>query len=299
MGRSPFERALRVAIAVSMLGTMTAASFTTSARERSRPSGGGRVAPRSAPLRPAARSASRPSPRPRVANGTATFGHRHRGSHFVTIRPFFWYPWWEWGYWGSEWWGWPYVYPYYPPRPYPYEEGTPAEVEIDVVPSSAVIEIDGEEVGRGRDYNGAWDRLETSPGRHVISISSPGYKTLEVQIEASPGSYYRLDYQLEKGEGLDARSNPRKEAPRAPAGPPTERGGFLKLRVQPEDAAVYLDGEFLARAGELTRLHGALPVAPGTHRVEAVRPGYRTQSQDITVEDGGRSEVVLELKSDF
>ncbi len=311
-------RGCAMAITMSALGAILAPAPPTAAKERSRRSQAARVATRSAPApsRPAARTASRPAPRVRVAKGTATYGRGgHDRIHFVSVRPYFWYPWWGWGYANGWWWGWPYLYPYYPPpRSYPYYgpaateevQGAPAVVEIDAAPSSAAVELDGEEVGLARDYNGAWDRLEISPGAHVISLSAPGYKTLEVQLEASPASYHRFVYRLEKGEGLDPRSNARKglEAPapeRYRRGPPsagavTVRGGFLRVRVAPADAAVYLDGDFLARAGELARLHGALPVAAGSHRVEAVRPGYRSASEEVTVEDGGRSEVILELE---
>ena len=65
--------------------------------------------------------------------------------------------------------------------------------------------------------------------------------------------------------------------------------------VSPPDAAVYLDGEFLAQADELRRLHGALPVAAGNHIVEVVRPGYVSERQRIEVIDGDVARVAIQL----
>ena len=60
---------------------------------------------------------------------------------------------------------------------------------------------------------------------------------------------------------------------------------------------VYLDGDFLGRGDELARLHGALAVAAGYHRLEVVRPGYAPRTLELEVPDSGeplRVEVELE-----
>ena len=72
--------------------------------------------------------------------------------------------------------------------------------------------------------------------------------------------------------------------------------GFLSFSVEPRDAVVYLDGEFLAEGGELARLHGALAVAAGDHRVQVVRPGYRSMTRDVTVEADRTAALELRLE---
>jgi len=74
------------------------------------------------------------------------------------------------------------------------------------------------------------------------------------------------------------------------------RTGLLWLRVTPPDASVYLDGRFLGSARELASLHGAIPVASGTHRVEALMPGYAGQSREITVEGKSPLDVQIDLE---
>lgn len=84
---------------------------------------------------------------------------------------------------------------------------------------------------------------------------------------------------------VDAR--PRLDAPSRMNG---ERGELL-LDVQPSDASVYVDGEFYGKAGQVSRLD--LPV--GRHRVEVVRPGYKTEETEVTV-DRDTKKVVVKLE---
>jgi hypothetical protein len=178
----------------------------------------------------------------------------------------------------------------------------PAVLETAVSPKSATVRLDGEEIGKARDWNGAWDALTLPPGVHVLEFSKEGYRTFRAVVDLAPGMRFRVERDLVKGEGLDPASDPLPE-PRAAAAPTAESPpapparGFLHLRIRPLDAAVYLDGEFLGSGAELERLHGAIPVGAGTHRVEAVRPGHRSRVVEVEVAPGGeaaRVEVTLE-----
>jgi len=298
-----------LAVAV-LLGAVSDVAAQRAARTRSGgggSSGGPKVA-----------SGARSGGATRVATGRATYGyygHRHHGYPggyygyygYYGYGPYYygsWYP----GYWypGYWYWGWPVVYQAY--RYYPVEGVLPARIETDVKPKRARVFVDGVEVGEARDYNGNWDVLELRPGRRTIELRADGYLTLRLAIDAESGSTYRIEQRLERGDGLDPRSvepAPAEEpppsraeanAPRIGTLPPPESGlrrGLLRLSVQPADAAVYLDGEFLARADELERLHGAIPVAAGVHVVEVVRPGYEGQTREIDV--AGEQPVSLTL----
>jgi hypothetical protein len=90
---------------------------------------------------------------------------------------------------------------------------------------------------------------------------------------------------------------PEPEPPAEPPGAsPALQRGLLHIRVTPPDAAVYLDGDFLAKGSELSRLHGSLPVATGEHLLEVLRPGYRAQTLSILVEGGEPTRVRVDLE---
>lgn len=254
-------------------------------------------APSSARSAPARTATSRPQAAPRgVARGQARYGYSPNGGGYYPYYPpdWGWGGYWGWGgwwgpdpYWGWPYWGWPYYYGptvvVAPPMDVELPPDLPGVVETAVSPKSASLAVDGEELGFAKDFNGAWDALRLPPGTHVLEFSKEGYRSYRAVVNVEPGRRYRIERQLEPGEGLDPRSDalppPPSEAP-----PPTAlRTGFLRLSVQPSDAAVYLDGVFVGSGLELDRLHGAIPVAVGPHRIEVLRPGHATRTIEVDV----------------
>ncbi len=236
-------------------------------------------------------------------SGTASYGYG--GTYYY---PSAWYG----GYgWYGGLWGWPYGYHWYGPAygypayrmvtmPITPDGKAPAFLETDIRPKKTHLFLDGDDLGKVKYFNGNWDRLPLSPGLRKLEFRTPGYRTLRVELDAEPGRFYRLDYSMEKGEGEDPRSV-RLPAPEKETIAPPERGirsGLMKITVLPADAAVYLDGEFLGRGDELSRLHGALPVAIGIHRIEIVRPGYEARTLEINVTEGEPLRLDLDLKQE-
>ena len=301
------------------------------------PRGGGHAVPHGGGggmghgVAPSHGAATRGMPPPRgqvpahgTANGTAHYGYGHGGYYGY---PYYGYPYYGYPYYGY--WGWPYWgfgfygswgYPYYGYGYYPDDDGggygtydahpqTPETIETKIDPSDAEVFLDGESVGYAKDYNGHWDELRTSPGKHTVSFRVGGYKTLTIDIDAMPGGRYVLDNSLSEGSGEEhktiaappgpsrAQQHPLSAepgyAPESPSNgaPPvfhekmTVAGGRMTIHAKPDDAAVYLDGEYLGTAGELARLHGAIPVATGPHQLQIVRPGFASDAR--TVEVGG------------
>jgi hypothetical protein len=173
----------------------------------------------------------------------------------------------------------------------------PAIVETGVSPSKAEVVLDGDTVGFASDYSGRWDRLSVVPGPHTITFQKKGYRTLVIAFEARPGATYVFNDALVSGEGEDRRTLPAAVT----AAPPetrepisaTSATGRLRVRAEPGDAAVYLDGEYLGLGSELSRIHGSLAVATGSHRLEVVRPGYLSAVRTIDV--GGSDVATVEL----
>jgi hypothetical protein len=79
---------------------------------------------------------------------------------------------------------------------------------------------------------------------------------------------------------------------------PTDRdgedvdGATLQLDIRPADASIYVDDEFRGSASEATRLE----LRPGRHRIEAVRPGYRTVTREVDIPPGESWTLDLDLE---
>jgi hypothetical protein len=204
----------------------------------------------------------------------------------------------------------------------------PAVVETDVDPKRADVFLDGENVGNAKDFNGTWDTLSVEPGHHTLEFREGGYRSLVIDLNAQPGRHYVFRDTLAEGTGEDRRTvgaiapparraapqrgDVESEPPVRRATPPARLGveseappdrdaprglarGLLRVHASPEDASVYLDGEFLGLARELARLHGALPVAAGEHRIELVRPGYASVTKRVSVSGEGTTEFSLAM----
>jgi len=237
------------------------------------------------------------------ASGHATYGY---GGWYGAPYYSGWYgPWgWGWPYWGGYY-PWPYAAAY-PVMVDPSE--LPVAVETDVVPKKARLTLDGTPIGKAKDFNGTWDRLYVAPGTRTLEFSFEGRKTLRVELHASAGEAVRIAHELAVGEGVETRTiglaadtperTPQFEVVQSDAGtvPAAIPSGFLRMRVEPRDAAVYLDGGFLASGDELARMHGALPLAAGTHRVEIARPGFGTEERILTIGEGESVTLEVELE---
>ncbi len=76
-----------------------------------------------------------------------------------------------------------------------------------------------------------------------------------------------------------------------PAQSPASRRAHLVFRIQPGDAAVYLNDRFVGTGEELSTLSRGLQVPAGQHTVTVSRPGLVTREQTVVV-GPGKSEVV-------
>lgn len=198
----------------------------------------------------------------------------------------------DYGYWYGGSWG------YTPTRAYRYREGNIAQLRVIVEPSKARVYVDGYYAGIADDYDGIFQRLTVSPGRHDITLKLEGYRTHTFRVYASREQTLKLRYDMVKGSGESEESlgeeapDPVREFEPARPGrggsspdepryvPPTSRErGLVEVTVDPPDASIYVDGEFYGKAEDVRELE--LP--PGRHRIEVVRPGYRTEEREIEV----------------
>ncbi len=193
---------------------------------------------------------------------------------------------------------------------YHYVERESGSVRVLVDPSEARVYVDGYYAGTVDDFDGLFQRLHVSPGRHEIALKLEGYKTHRVKVYVAPESTVKVHYDMQKGQGesfedlsKDVReSEVRREREQEERWTESEEraekdelaavGGRLELKVRPEDASVYVDGAFRGSAREAS----ALKLAPGRHRIEIVRPGYRTHDREVDIAPGETTDLTIELE---
>lgn len=69
--------------------------------------------------------------------------------------------------------------------------------------------------------------------------------------------------------------------------------GQVRFRVDPDDASVYVDGEYRGTVGDMA---AGLELAAGDHAVVLVRDGYEDRHVEVSVEEGTESEVRVALR---
>ncbi len=322
----------RMALALASALVVTQAAEADQARRRGPGSTGGHSGHGSPGTGGVSRGVARQTPtqaqlrHPRAGTGT---GYRYGYGRY---RPYYGnrYPYYGYGY-GYPYYGY-YGYPFYGGYPYfgfsfrygyPYDGGRgyygspygygsdgyasssrAGSLRVQVEPEETKVYVDGYYSGVVDDFDGVFQRLRVSPGRHEITLKLDGYRTHHVRVYASPGETLDLRHDMVRGEGEDqgrelgepstdyARN--RSETERAepePGREPAAESGTLRLDVVPPDATVYVDGEFHGVARELRRLR----LAPGRHEVEVVRPGYLTQSRVVELRAGEERDLGIDL----
>jgi len=247
--------------------------------------------------------------------GTGRGGYPGHGGGYYPGHPIYpGYPGWGWGGYSPAYWGywWPYGYrgwgagywsaPWGAGAVYSYAQPDRGAIRVLVDPSDARVYVDGYYAGVVDDFDGLFQRLHLAPGRHEISLKLGGYKTHRVRVYAGSGSTLKIDHEMEEGTGETfedlAPDSARREARRAPPPPvetdrsPEPAAGELHLLVNPRDASVYVDGQFRGTGREA----GTIALPPGRHRVEVVRPGYRTSEHEVEVAPNGSAELSIELQ---
>lgn len=254
---------------------------------------------------------------PRAGTGSGFRDRGFRGRNY-------WYdPYW---YGGRGWYGWsgwyggpygwysPYYYSgFYGYSPYQHRYGYSAyrggSVRVLVDPNEARVYVDGYYAGIADDFDGIFQRLHLAPGRHDITLKLEGYRTHRVKLFVPYDHTIKLHHKMVRGTGEDvsedvvgrpedyARYDERDEdldemdARDRRSDQDLDRA-LVRLDVEPPDASVYVDGAFRGTGRELRRLR----LVPGRHRIEVVRPGYRTVEREVEVRPGQTLDLEIDLQ---
>lgn len=191
-------------------------------------------------------------------------------------------------------------YPYPYPYPYGYRVDYRSAIRIEG-PKEAEVYANGYFVGNVDDFDGWSQRLYLQPGEYEITVFLEGHQPRTEMMLLRPAETYRLRAALEPlqpGEAPAERPSPSAargaSAPdgrdfyqRAPARPGAARQGdlgTLSIRVQPEGAVVFIDGERWEWPSGESQL--AVEVPAGRRQVEIRREGHRTYTTTVDVRPG-------------
>jgi hypothetical protein len=208
---------------------------------------------------------------------------------------------------------------------YSYQHGA---VKTKVQPKETEVYVDGYLAGIVDDFDGAFQKLYVPPGEHEIVLRLEGYRVYKKNIHVNSGRTFNLRHQMEplgSGESMAPAPEPpkqepppkvyRDEAPRPPRveerttpSPPTPPSpprtesrrtssshgfGTLSLRVQPEDAEIFIDGELWGSMVGFEQLVVHLP--EGRHRIEIRRAGFQSFTTEVEIRRGEATPLNVKL----
>jgi len=138
--------------------------------------------------------------------------------------------------------------------------------------------IDGQYVGYLKELKGS-KKIMLLPGEHEIRLRQAGLEDFVRRIVVEPGQKQIVRVAMQKSAGW-----------RTPAAT-----AMLKLTVQPDRAAVFLDDWYVGHVGEFGGKFHSMQIPAGKHRIKIELPGYRTFETEVNLIAGQKSEVKTEL----
>jgi hypothetical protein len=154
---------------------------------------------------------------------------------------------------------------------------------VDLVGATKVertsgVWIDGQYVGYLQELKGS-KKLLLLPGDHEITVRQGGYMDFVQKVAVRAGETQTIEVKMEK--------DTRVQFPHITA--------QIKLDVNPNRAAVFVDGVFVGHVAEFSGVGRALLVAPGKRKIRITLPGYQDFETDIDLVANQKSTVKTDL----
>jgi hypothetical protein len=146
------------------------------------------------------------------------------------------------------------------------------------VEKTSGVWIDGQYVGYLGELRGP-KRILLLPGDHDLAVRQAGYQDFTEKLTVEPHVLLLVPVKMQK----DTSDNW-----------PTVTGE-LKVDVQPDRAAVFVDDRFLGHAGELGGAFHSMLLSPGAHRIKVELPGYQSFNTEVTIAANQKSVVKTNL----
>ncbi len=139
--------------------------------------------------------------------------------------------------------------------------------------------VDGQYLGYLKELHGS-KKVLLLPGTHDIAVRQDGYMDFRTSVTLQPGQKQIVLVTMEKDLRFQMPSVTSE----------------IKLSVNPDRAAVFLDDLFVGHAGEFGGVGRSLLVAPGHRRLVISLPGYRTFQTEVDLAPKQKFEVKTTLQ---
>jgi hypothetical protein len=143
---------------------------------------------------------------------------------------------------------------------------------------TAGVWVDGKYVGYLSELKGS-KKLLLLPGEHEISVRQAGYRSVEQKIDVQPNAVQTVKVSLAK--------DPRAQYPTVSA--------EVKLSIDPDRAAVFVDNQYAGHAREFGGAGRAMLLSPGKHRIKITLPGYQSFETEIEVRANQKYDIKTQL----
>jgi hypothetical protein len=141
--------------------------------------------------------------------------------------------------------------------------------ELELAGSSDVertsgVWVDGQYLGYLKELKGS-KKILLLPGTHKVSVRQNGYQEFTRDVTLQPGEKQLVTVTMVKAQGYVMPAVTSE----------------IKMSINPDRAAVFLDGQFVGHAGEFGGIGKSLIVAPGHRKISISLPGYNTFNSEI------------------
>lgn len=155
--------------------------------------------------------------------------------------------------------------------------------EVELLGASGVekgsgVWIDGQYLGYLKELHGS-KKILLLPGAHEVAVRQDGYHEFSQRITVRPGDKQTITVKMEKDTQFRL---------------PTVVSD-IKMSVNPDRAAVFVDGLFVGHAGEFGGAGRGLQVAPGHRKITISLPGYQSFSTEVDLVANQKFEIKTDL----
>jgi len=138
--------------------------------------------------------------------------------------------------------------------------------------------VDGQYLGYLKELKGS-KKILLLPGQHDIAVRQDGYEDFRTTVTLQPGDKQMVMVKMTRDTRFQMPSVTSE----------------IKISVNPDRAAVFVDGLLVGHAGEFGGVAKSLLVAPGHRKITISLPGYQTFTTEVDLAPGQKFNLKTDL----